>query len=555
MTDIIFESIRVIILLYTVLYLVRAGMHRSELCRRGWSFVLLGFGLLLFANVMDVTDNFESLNRFVVVGNTPLQAFLEKMVGFLGGFLCLAIGLIRWMPTVTGVEKTEQLNAKLKTEIAEHELTEQRLADSMAELQQSKEATDQVNRQLEVETARANEMAAQAKAANTAKSKFLAHMSHEIRTPMSTILGFSDILRDEDLTHEQNADVDAIRNSTENLLALINDILDFSKIEAGQLDVHMVECSLGTLLDSLESMMKSQAIEKSIDFQIMTDQNLPAQIHSDPCRLKQCLINLTMNAIKFTDQGHVHVKVSLQEEDNVPCVRFDVQDTGIGIPKDRQQAIFESFTQADDGATTREYGGTGLGLTVTRQLTELLGGTLTLTSEPGKGSVFSQVIPVGMDIAEQPLLDRARAESRANHAPESASTPEFSGTILVAEDVAGNRQLMQLLLSRLGVSVVLAEDGEQAVQKAMSQSFDLILMDMQMPRMNGYDATRTLKQQGCQTPVIALTANAIKGDDVKCMKSGCDGYLTKPIDRKMLLSLLAEYLQPDRQKAGKETVG
>jgi two-component system, sensor histidine kinase len=427
------------------------------------------------------------------------------------------------------------------------DLYQQRIA-----LEQAKDELENANRLLLESTARANEMAAQAEQANLAKSQFLANMSHEIRTPMNAIIGFSDVLAEENITKEQEVHVHVIRDSADNLLNLINDILDFSKIEAGQLTVEMIDCSLGKLLNSLESMMTAQADEKSLDFKIVTNKGLPAQLHSDFCRLRQCLINLVNNAIKFTDQGHVHVHVSLYEDGNQHLIRFDVEDTGIGIPNDRQQAIFESFTQVEV-STTRKYGGTGLGLAVTKQLTELLGGMLTLTSEPGKGSLFSLVIPTGMDVTGLPLLDRDDALNHRADASRHSDTPLFTGKVLVAEDVEGNQMLMKVMLAKLGIDVVIAEDGNQAVEKALSQSFDLILMDIQMPHMNGYEATCALRQQGYKTPIVALTAHAMKGDDQKCLEVGCDGYLTKPIDRRVLKRIVAQYLSPRQEVIGKTT--
>jgi len=251
---------------------------------------------------------------------------------------------------------------------------------------------------------RAEFLVQEAQIAVRAKSRFLANMSHEIRTPMNAIVGFSNLLAEEDLTEGQREDVDIVRESAQSLLNLIDDILDFSRIEAGQLAVEIVDCSLGKLLSLLESTMRPQAIKKSLDFRVVQGRDLPVHIKSDPHRLQQCLINLVNNALKFTDQGHVHVKVSVYEAKGKHLMRFDVEDTGIGIPKHRQAAVFESFTQAD-GSATREYGGTGLGLTVTKQLTELLGGELSLTSEAGKGSVFSLVIPIHSSHCQIPVYE------------------------------------------------------------------------------------------------------------------------------------------------------
>ncbi len=386
------------------------------------------------------------------------------------------------------------------------------------------------------------------------KSQFLANMSHEIRTPMNAIVGFSDLLSDEDLTAEQKDGINVIRESAHNMLYLINDILDFSKIEAGQLEIQRINCSVNELLNSVESMMKPQAEEKSLDFRIMTSKDVPSQLHSDPYRLRQCLINLVNNAIKFTDQGHVHLRVSLHQEGTKHSIRFDVEDTGIGIPQSRQTAIFQSFTQVD-GSTTRKYGGTGLGLAVTKQLTELLEGELALTSETGKGSVFSMIIPVGLEIREQSLLDQDRMLDEGTVKSPLTETAQFSGTVLVAEDVEGNQKLMRLMLSNLGLKVTIAKDGNQAVKEALSQSFDLILMDIHMPHMNGYEATAALKRQGYEAPIVAVTANAMKGDDQKCMEAGCDGYLPKPIDRRELQRVIAQYLTPKHEGSNLEDDG
>jgi len=381
----------------------------------------------------------------------------------------------------------------------------------------------------------------QAERANAAKSQFLANMSHEIRTPMNGIIGFSEMLSGTELVDEQRGYVNYIRNSGSHLLHLISDILDFSKIEAGKLDIDMAECSLARLFATVESVSQAAALEKCLDFRIRDLGRLPAHIHTDHYRLRQCLINLVNNAIKFTEKGHVHLNVSLQQRDRETHIRFDVEDTGIGIPSEKQANIFGLFTQADE-STSRLYGGTGLGLAITRQLAELLGGAIHLTSEPGRGSVFSLVLPVGLDLTTQPPLDRHDIADSVGTGKEQIEASKFAGHVLVVEDILTNQVLMKALLSQMGLEVSLASDGQDGVQQALAQEFDLIFMDIHMPRLNGYEATGALRKAGITTPIIALTANAMKGDDKKCINAGCDDYLAKPIDRQGLIRKLRQYL-------------
>ena len=243
----------------------------------------------------------------------------------------------------------------------------------------------------------------------------------------------------------------------------------------------------------------------------------------------------------------MYINVSLEYKDNQPYIRFDIEDTGIGIPKDKQTKVFELFTQAD-GDTTRKYGGTGLGLTITKQMAELLGGEITLASEVGKGSTFSLTLPAGVDVAKQPLLDRNNIASHTDTDEEKAGQSEFYGNILVAEDSKTNQVLIESLLTQIGLHVTIAEDGNETVQKAMTQQFDLIFMDMMMPNMNGYEATKELRKYSIKTPIVALTANAMKGDDKKCIEAGCDDYLVKPIERRELLKTISKYL-PSKEPA------
>jgi len=407
----------------------------------------------------------------------------------------------------------------------------------------SKSEAEDLNLQLTKTTALANDMATQAEAANMAKSRFLANMSHEIRTPMNAIIGFSELLLDTDLTESQSDDLRNISQSAKNLLGLINDILDFSKIEAGQLDVEIIDCSIDKILNNIESMMKPLADEKQLDFKVIDCEKLPAQMRSDPTRLNQCLINLINNAIKFTEQGFVHMRVSLESKDEKPYIRFDVEDSGIGIPQDKHGAIFDSFTQADE-SHTRKFGGTGLGLAVTKQLAELLGGKLTLESEVEKGSIFSLIIPAGVDISAQPLLDR-RNKAQLSKTENSTDLSQFSSKCLVVEDVIANQMIITRFLEMVGIKVLVANDGLEALEKVKGDSFDLIFMDMHMPNMDGYEATKQLRKSGLKTPIVALTANAMKGDELECLEAGCNDYMAKPIDRAILTSMLEKYLAGD----------
>jgi PAS domain S-box-containing protein len=419
------------------------------------------------------------------------------------------------------------------------DITERKEAETR--LKQAKEQAEQMSRELLEATTRANEMAARAEAANAAKSQFLANMTHEIRTPMNAIIGFSDILAEQELSSEQKGHVDLIRDSGRHLLGLINDILDLSKIEAGRFQIELRNCELAAVLDSVEAMMRTLAERKGLEFKVIKSPDVPDLMNTDSSRLRQCLVNLISNAIKFTQAGHVHVRVFLDGERSDPCLRLDVEDTGIGIPFEKQEAVFEAFAQAD-GTTTRKYGGTGLGLTITKKLIGLLGGTVFLRSQPGQGSVFSLTMPAGFC-----PLDRPSAPDSSTLEPVAEKThrmqdAQFCGRVLVAEDVQTNQILIKLLLERMGLDVTVVENGHEVVKEATENSYDLILMDVQMPRMNGHEATRQLRCLGLRTPIVALTAHTMKEDRQECLAAGCDDYLTKPIDRDKLADALARYL-------------
>ncbi len=438
------------------------------------------------------------------------------------------------------IQKEIEQRQKAQIELIQHrDHLEEMVNERTSELKQT-------NRQLELAVEKANLLAKQAQEASRAKSEFLANMSHEIRTPMNSIIGFSDVLNEEPgISPEHRKYIQLILNNGRMLLQLINDILDFSKIEAGKLSTEIVEISLREFLEDLNSLLRPMALNKGLDFEILQCSDLPVMIYSDPVRVRQCLVNLVSNAIKFTESGHVFVNVYIQRQEEGDCIRFDVEDTGIGIPADKIDKIFEAFTQAD-GSTTRKYGGTGLGLTITKQLVHLLGGSMEVRSELGKGSVFSIILPTGVNVKDQPVMNRYdHSESVAKELTQEKSEPQngpLKGRVLVAEDAKGNQALIRLLLEKMGLKVDIVENGQQAVDLAQKEKFDLIFMDMQMPVMNGYDAARLLREKGCTLPIIALTAHAMHEDEKKCLAAGCSGYLQKPIDREKLKEVLSAHL-------------
>ncbi|MBN1124817.1 MAG: response regulator [Sedimentisphaerales bacterium] len=382
-----------------------------------------------------------------------------------------------------------------------------------------------------------------AEEANRSKSLFLANMSHEIRTPMNAIIGFSDLLVEEPLNPSQCDYVETIQSSAQNLLGIIDDILDLSKVEAGQLKIEYESCNLSQILDTIGSMLHPRAQEKSIRFAIHRSSAVPDRIVTDSLRLRQCLVNLIGNAIKFTEQGHVYTDVALEQIDNQAFLRFDIEDTGIGIAPERLEAVFDSFTQAD-GKTSRQFGGTGLGLTITRRLAELMGGSVSVSSRLNEGSVFTFRIPLVTEDHGDPSLEQNTKPIHYEKKTESEYT-HFSGHVLVVEDVSANQILIQSILRRLGLEVVLVDNGQKALEVVQQKSFDLILMDMQMPVMSGYEATRALRENGDKTPIIAFTAHALKGDREKCMKAGCDDYLAKPVRLEEIITICRRYFISD----------
>ena len=406
-------------------------------------------------------------------------------------------------------------------------------------------ANNKIERQLIQATERANE-------ASKAKSDFLANMSHEIRTPLNGILGFTDMLRrDGDAIGEAERKewLDVIHESGQHLLQLINNILDLSKVEADQLDVERTQCKPMEILSDLVSVMRVQASEKTIALDIECEGCTPHAITSDPTRLRQILTNLVGNALKFTQDGSVTIKTRVEElDDGNANLVIDIVDTGPGIPEEKLGSIFDPFSQADT-SITRKFGGTGLGLPISRRLAEALGGTLTVSSVLGEGSTFTLTLglgPIG-DIDLTKTFKREAVCTAHSKNPEAGCVGPLTGHVLLVDDGETNRQLIELLLRRAGAEVTTADNGQKALALATRTAYDLILMDMQMPIMDGYTASKEIREHGVTTPIIALTASAMKGDRERCLEAGCDDYLTKPVEINTLLEAAFRWLAAEKK--------
>lgn len=381
--------------------------------------------------------------------------------------------------------------------------------------------------------------------ANQAKSDFLANMSHEIRTPMNAILGFTDWLQRglANNKDEEQEYLSTIHSSGKHLMELINDILDLSKIEAGKMEIVKEQRSPFKIVNDVATILDVRAEDKDIDLITEFVGELPETIDTDDVRLRQVITNLVGNAIKFTADGEVRIVTELVESNDKPMLKIAISDSGIGMTEEQVEKIFSPFVQADS-SVTRKFGGTGLGLTISKRIVNSLGGEIEVTSEPDRGSTFTFMVETG-DISDTKLLtvEQYQENTKQNRGTQRRGLVKLSNAqILVVDDGHANRRLIKLILEKAGCNVDEAENGQIGHDKAMTGKYDIVLMDMQMPVLDGYKATLLLREHGYKKPIIALTANAMTGDQEKCHKAGCDGFLAKPVDIDKLLATIGELI-------------
>jgi signal transduction histidine kinase/ActR/RegA family two-component response regulator len=464
--------------------------------------------------------------RFFYIGGEIYYA-LSAMTGFFLGVMIMAVH--RMYKSSTAELELSYKNEALIGGLTKASASLERLNDDLKdEIDHGKKIES------ELKTAKEN-----AEKMSQAKGEFLANMSHEIRTPMNGVIGTLQLLEDTNLNSEQKEFVVIAHKSADALLAILNDILDLSKIEAGKLNFENISFNLDQIINDVVTLYSLKSEQQGVVLVQKIDESLPASLVGDPTRIRQVIVNLVSNALKFTDQGEVKINVDVVNVDrNNVDVKISVSDTGIGIPETAQKTLFNAFTQAD-GSTTRKYGGTGLGLAIVSQLVDMMGGTLGVDSVEGEGSRFW--FTVNFQYSDKKPENRPTSFS-------ATGPTQLDAKILLVEDNPINQMVAQKMLEKVGLKPVLANNGVEAMKLLNRQAFDLVLMDCQMPEMDGFDATREIRKLEIKAanqnsiPVIAMTANVMSGDRERCLEVGMDDYIGKPVQRDQLESVLRKWL-------------
>lgn len=500
--------------------------------------VILGQQLhLQIASKSDETEILKTLSEIQSINSdlTSMEARFSTALGegsrWLQNVLLLTLFCAVLAVETTGLILTFSITRSLTMRLGELKEAAATLGSGNLELQIPIRSGDDLASLAETLNKMASDLKNSEKA-NRLKSLFLANMSHEMRTPLGAILGFTKLLQDPHLSKKDREEyIRIIEKTGESLTKIINDILDLSKVEAGYLEIEKRNFSLRNLLTEVRVLCEAKLGKKQVSVVVDIEDSFPDYVNTDPQRLKQILMNLLGNAIKFTEQGHVAIRCEARDNRLI----FKIEDSGVGIPVDKQHLLFKSFSQVDS-SLSRKHEGTGLGLVLSRHLARMLQGDVVLeSSTPSKGSVFTVTIPY--DVPTEPQREQLAKEETAR-----ALSQVKGKSVLLVDDSEINRLLLNRILSNQNMVVTLADNGEEAIKKASSSEFDVILMDVQMPVMDGRTATRTLRSGGYKKPIIALTAHAMKEDRDRCIEAGCNDYLTKPVDFEVLFQTLAKYV-------------
>jgi len=495
-----------------------------------------------------------------IVGIVFLNRISRRLLEIQGGMQRVSKGELNYLTKVDSSDEIGQLADSFNQMTEELQKQAQLLRNAKEEAEiKSNELAEAAIELSEVNVA-LNFSKTEAEAANLAKSSFLANVSHEIRTPLNSIIGFSESVSESDNPEETRKQGQIIFREAEALLQFINDILDVAKIEANKFEIESIPFNIHETIQTIVSYADMKTQEKGINFIILEDEGIPQFLMGDPLRIRQIILNLVSNAIKFTEKGSIvlavemlkdkPVKIFAEDEEEVITLKFSIKDTGIGISKDRQEDIFKSFTQAD-GSTSRKYGGTGLGTTIVKELVEMMGGSIGLESEVNKGTMIWSAIPFVICPMSEVDKGKDKALSEILKITAQMKDQKLFKKVLVAEDYSPNQELVRLHIARLGYFMDIVDNGREAFEASQKKKYDLILMDINMPEMDGYQATQKIRESkslNVKTPIIALTADAYESTKKICMDAGMNDVMTKPLKRNAFIQMVQKWISSSNQQ-------